>query len=175
MSLFIKEIAFWAHAASAKIFAMCWCEKEVWIPVQPWHTSLEMFYHDINQDDPKKTWEDSGGKFVYLTNLLAVGSTSNPNASRMMHRINVIASTTVSPLFPTFRVFKSASSTERSTAFISDWCEICVARRSILRSKSGAFNMSCTAVTALGSHVSGAGRWSTLTGPSSSKPGSGYY
>jgi hypothetical protein len=87
---------------------------------------------------------------VYLTNLLAVGSTSKPNASLMIQRINVIASTTVSPVFPTFRVFRRASSTERSTDFNSDWCEICVARRSILRSKSGAFNMSWTAVMALG-------------------------
>jgi hypothetical protein len=69
--------------------------------------------------------------------------------SLMMQRTRVMVSGTASLPDPTLRDLNRHSSTTKRTRLMSDLCEICVANISILRSKSGAFTMSCIALIAV--------------------------
>jgi len=77
--------------------------------------------------------------------LSAPGSTRSFRMNRMIHRINVIPSASVTPLSPIVKILRGALRTVRRSVFMSFSCESCVASYSILRSKSGAFTISPTA------------------------------
>lgn len=73
--------------------------------------------------------------------LLAKGSVRSFIAILMIQRTSVIASTTASLFALVFRVINRASRAERSTGFMANLWESCVAKRSIFRSKSDVFCM----------------------------------
>lgn len=107
-----------------------------------------MLYHDVYQGTSGEEPQIGLRWLIHaeMTYWFVVGSDMSFSTSLMIHRIRVIASTTVSlhaASDPATRVSSNASKTKSKTPFDSIRCEICVASNSIFRSKPGALRISC--------------------------------